>query len=117
VTLITRAVHQGGSRPEEGLFLPSFTDPKLALPPTLPPSLPPFLPPSLPPSLPPAGDYYDRFVSKTLRNSTITVALMVPDPSGKTDMVRQVCPPSRPPSRNPFRPPARPFPSLSSPDC
>lgn len=36
------------------------------------------------------GDYYDRFVSKTLRNSTITVALMVPDPSGKTDMVRQV---------------------------
>ena len=44
--------------------------------------------PSLPPC--PPGDYYDRFVSKTLRNSTITVALMVPDPSGKTDMVRQV---------------------------
>jgi hypothetical protein len=36
------------------------------------------------------GDYYDRFVSKTLKHSTITVALMVPDPSGKTDMVRQV---------------------------
>lgn len=36
------------------------------------------------------GDYYDRFLSKTLKHSTITVALMVPDPSGKTDMVRQV---------------------------
>ena len=48
-------------------------------------------PPTHPPThLPTPGDYYDRFVSKTLRDSTITVALMVPDPSGKTDMVRQV---------------------------
>ena len=29
------------------------------------------------------GDYYDRFVSKTLKHSTITVALMVPDPSSR----------------------------------